>query len=163
MNLVSDDDEIHQGTMYLTFSVGTESYGLDIRTVTEIIGLQRITRVPDVPEYMRGVINLRGRVIPVVDVRARLRLAAQEYHDRTCIIVIEVHGAHVGLVVDSVSEVLTIGEQDVEPVPAGFGHENGFVSGLGKVGQDVKLILNAATLVDVGCNAGANQSVAAAS
>jgi purine-binding chemotaxis protein CheW len=137
-------------TKYLTFTIGEVCYGLDIRGVTEIIGLQSITPMPEVPDYVKGVINLRGKVIPVMDVRARFRLKTQAYHDRTCIIVIEVNGASVGLVVDAVSEVLNIPKEDIEAPPTtGFGGDSRCISGLGKVGNDVKLILNAGLLLDV--------------
>lgn len=145
-------EEAPQGdiTKYLTFTIGNVCYGLDIRGVTEIVGLQSITPVPEVPAYVRGIINLRGKVIPVMDVRARFRLEALAYHDRTCIIVIEVAGASVGLVVDAVSEVLSIADEDIEPPPpVGFGTGSRCVSGLGKVGSDVKLILDAVLLIDL--------------
>lgn len=149
---------------YLIFTIGAVCYGLDVRTVTEIIGLQGITPVPDVPDYVRGVINLRGKVIPVMDVRARFRLEARAYHERTCIVVIEVSGASIGLVVDAVSEVLNIGEEDIEPPPKmGLGPDNRFISGLGKVGDGVKLILNAGMLIDVDHKAAGNETVAQAS
>jgi purine-binding chemotaxis protein CheW len=142
-----DDNE----AKYLTFTIGQVSYALEINIVTEIIGLQKITPVPNVPPFIKGVINLRGKVIPVMDVRARFHLDQQAYHDRTCIIVIEVEGAAVGLVVDAVSEVLDLPEQNIEPTPAlGQSAESRCISGLGKVGDEVKLILNARQLLDSG-------------
>lgn len=157
----TDDDLGEDASKYLTFTIGKVCYGLNIRTVTEIIGLQSITPVPDVPDYVRGVINLRGKVIPVMDVRARFKLETQKYHDRTCIIVIEVAGASVGLVVDAVSEVLSIPDEDIEPPPkVGFGPDNRFISGLGKVGDDVKLILEAGILIDAERHRAANETVA---
>jgi purine-binding chemotaxis protein CheW len=161
VQLLSEETSEQEGAKYLTFMIGAVCYGLDIRSVTEIIGLQGITPVPDVPVYMRGVINLRGKVIPIMDVRSRFRLEQQEYHDRTCIIVIEVHGSNVGLVVDAVSEVLAIPAQDTEPLPDGFGLGNRFVSGLGKVGQEVKLLLNTGTLVESVAQAGTQQDTGA--
>lgn len=162
--MLSDDGLDEDGSKYLTFTIGAVCYGLDIRTVTEIIGLQGITPVPDVPDYVRGVINLRGKVIPVMDVRARFRMETQKYHDRTCIIVIEVRGASVGLVVDAVSEVLSIPDEDIEPPPTvGFGPDNRFISGLGKVGDEVKLLLNAGILIDVDRQKVMNDTVADAS
>ncbi len=146
-----DTKELEEdGAKYLTFVIGDVSYGLDLGTVTEIIGLQNITPVPDVPDCVRGVINLRGKVIPVMDVRARFNLETQAYHDRTCIIVIEVNGSSVGLVVDAVSEVLSVADEDIEPPPAvGLGLESRCISGLGKVGDEVKLILDAGILIEV--------------
>jgi purine-binding chemotaxis protein CheW len=153
----TDEGIAEDGSKYLTFTIGEVCYGLDIRGVTEIIGLQSITPVPELPEYVKGVINLRGRVIPVMDVRARFRLKTQEYHDRTCIIVIEVNNASVGLVVDAVSEVINISDDDIEPPPtAGFATDSRCISGLGKVGDDVKLILDARLLIDVESTRGAN-------
>jgi purine-binding chemotaxis protein CheW len=144
------EEEEADGSKYLTFTLGRVGYALDIGTVTEIIGLQGITPVPDVPDYIKGVINLRGKVIPVMDVRARFKLEAQPYHDRTCIIVIEVRDISVGLVVDAVSEVFSIAKEDVEPPPrVGFGASNRVISGLGKVGDEVKLILDAGLLIDM--------------
>lgn len=165
MSQVQMDDELGEdASKYLTFTIGRVCYGLNIRTVTEIIGLQGITPIPDVPDYVRGVINLRGKVIPVMDVRARFKIETQKYHDRTCIIVIEVGGASVGLVVDAVSEVLSIPDEDIEPPPkVGFGPDNRFISGLGKVGDDVKLILNAGILIDADRQLAANETVAEAS
>lgn len=134
---------------YLTFTIGQVSYALEIGIVTEIIGLQKITPVPNVPPFIKGVINLRGKVIPVMDVRARFHLEEQLYHDRTCIIVVEVEGSSVGLVVDAVSEVLDLPEQNIEPTPSlGQSTESRCISGLGKVGDEVKLILNAKQLLD---------------
>jgi purine-binding chemotaxis protein CheW len=136
---------------YLTFMIGQVSYALEIKIVTEIIGLQKITPVPNVPVFIKGVINLRGKVIPVMDVRARFHLEEQSYHDRTCIIVIEIDGSAVGLVVDAVSEVLDLPEQNIEPTPAlGQSPESRCISGLGKVGDEVKLILNAKQLLEAG-------------
>lgn len=144
------EDELGaEGSKYLTFTVGGVGYGLDVRVVTEIVGLQRITSIPDVPNYVKGVINLRGKVIPVMDVRARFRLETQAYHERTCIIVVQVGDAKVGLVVDAVSDVLSIPDEDIEPPPAvGLGPDNRFISGLGKVGDGVKLLLDARVLID---------------
>jgi purine-binding chemotaxis protein CheW len=159
-----DETVDEDGSKYLTFTIGEICYGLDIRGVTEIIGLQSITPVPELPEYVKGVINLRGKVIPVMDVRARFRLQQQAYHDRTCIIVIEVKGASVGLVVDAVSEVLNIANEDIEAPPtAGFRTDSRCISGLGKVGDEVKLILDAHLLINVDNMLGSNDSVAEAS
>jgi len=132
---------------FLTFLIDDESYGLDIRYVTEIIGMHLITRVPDVPAYVRGIINLRGKVIPVMDVRARFGMAARDYDARTCIIVIHVRDSEIGLVVDTVSEVIDIPEQDIEAPPSIGRVSGGFMSGVGKVGDRVKLLLDANKLL----------------
>ena len=110
-------DEDTQKNRFLTFMVDSESYGLEISVVTEIIGIQEITKIPETPDYIKGVINLRGRVIPVMDVRLRFRKPPLEYDDRTCIVVVDMKNLSVGLIVDSVSEVLTIQEGDIVPPP----------------------------------------------
>ncbi|RIX53684.1 purine-binding chemotaxis protein CheW [Paenibacillus nanensis] len=141
-------DEDTMSGKYLTFQLGTEVYGIEIAYVIEIIGIQAITEVPELPEYIRGIINLRGKIIPVMDVRLRFRKTFRPYNDRTCIIVIDIQDVSIGLVVDSVSEVLSIAEHDVVPPPElGHGHSNRFIKGVGKVGQDVKLLLDCEKLL----------------
>jgi purine-binding chemotaxis protein CheW len=148
--IIQESDE-SSSAKYLTFTIGEVSYALEIGVVTEIIGLQNITPVPNVPHFIKGVINLRGKVIPVMDVRARFQLPELAYHDRTCIIVIEVEGAVVGLVVDAVSEVLDLPEENLEPTPSlGQSAESRCIQALGKVGDTVKLILNARQLLNMG-------------
>ncbi len=137
------DNEDTQKDKYLTFHLAGEDYGIEIRYVIEIIGIQKITEVPDMPSFIRGVINLRGKVIPVMDVRARFKLADREYDDRTCIIVVNVDGTEVGLVVDEVSEVADIPEAQVEPPPkTSKNSENSYIQGMGKINNDVKILLN---------------------
>ena len=114
-NLMEEEDT--QKDKYLTFSLGDEVYGIDIRVVIEIIGIQKITNVPEVPDYVRGIINLRGKIIPVVDMRLRFRREYREYTDRTCVIVVEINGVLIGLIVDGVSEVLDIAEKNVVQPP----------------------------------------------
>lgn len=143
-----NENEDTQAGKFLTFVLGEESYGLEMRAVTEIIGLQKITPVPDMPTFVRGVINLRGQVIPVMDVRARFRMPDRAYDDRTCIIVIQVQSVTVGLIVDTVSEVLEIPEGQIESPPRLGGEGSSrFIRGIGKVGDDVKIILNADRLL----------------
>jgi len=142
------DDEDTMKDRYLTFHLAGEDYGIEIQYVTEIIGIQRITDVPDMPEYVKGVINLRGKVIPVMDVRQRFNLEYRDYDERTCIIVVDIDGTPVGLVVDKVQEVMDIPENDVEPPPKSSSSSgNQFVQGMGKVGEDVKIILNVKKLL----------------
>lgn len=143
-----DEDEDTQEDKFLTFVLNREEYGIEIRYVTEIIGLQNITEVPDMPVYVRGVINLRGKVIPVMDVRLRFNLEERAYDDRTCIIVINIDDLSVGLIVDRVSEVLDIPKGDIEPPPkVRKGEGSRFVQGMGKVGEQTKIILNAHQLL----------------
>lgn len=143
-----EEDEDTQADKFLTFILGQEEYGIEIKYVTEIIGIQNIAEVPDMPHYIKGVINLRGKVIPVMDVRLRFGLQEREYDDRTCIIVINIDEQSVGLIVDRVSEVLDIPEAQVEPPPrVRSGGGSRFIQGMGKVGDRVKILLNAHQLL----------------
>lgn len=141
-NSILDDEEDTQKDKYLTFVMGKEVYGIDIRVVIEIIGIQAITEVPEVPEYVRGIINLRGKIIPVVDMRLRFKKEFREYNDRTCVIVIDVNGVLIGLIVDGVAEVLTIPEKDVVPPPQLKSAQNHYIRGIGKTGENVSLLLD---------------------
>jgi len=132
---------------YLTFLLGDESYGLEILKVQEIIGLQAITRIPRTPEYVRGVINLRGKVIPVIDLRLRFNMEAAEESRKTCIIVVQVSKAEssvtMGIVVDEVSEVLEIAAEEIEPAPSfGTQVETSFILGMAKTENAVKILLD---------------------
>lgn len=137
-----DMDEDTQKDRFLTFSLGNETYGIEIRYVMEIIGIQTITEVPELPEYIKGIINLRGKIIPVMDVRLRFRKEPKEYNDRTCIIVVDINGVSIGLIVDSVSEVLTIPEEDISAPPNINNIKNRYIKNIGKAGSDVKLLLD---------------------
>ena len=134
---------------FLTFCVGQEVFGIEIRVVKEIIGLQHINTLPEVPAYIRGVINLRGRVIPVIDMRLKLKKEEADYTDRTCIIVIETQQISAGLIVDQVAEVLSIGEENICPPPElGKGVSSRYINGIGKVDGQVKLLLDCEMLFD---------------
>jgi purine-binding chemotaxis protein CheW len=136
-----------QKDKFLTFTLGKEYYGIEIKYVTEIIGIQPITEVPELPEYIRGIINLRGKIIPVMDVRLRFKKEFKEYNDRTCIIVIDAENILIGLIVDSVSEVLSIPSEDIVDPPDLNQHTNKYIKGIGKTGNDVKLILDCEKLL----------------
>lgn len=141
-DLIDLDEDTLKGK-YLTFSLGTEFYGIEIRYVIEIIGIQPITEVPELPDYVRGIINLRGKIIPVMDVRTRFKKECKEYNDRTCIIVVNVNDTNIGLIVDKVEEVMSIQEQDiVNPPSISNNFSNKYISGIGKVGSEVKLLLD---------------------
>ncbi len=150
MNAVMESaEEPLEQQKYLTFVLEREHYGLDIQHVREIIGLQHITPLPDVPHYVRGVINLRGKVIPVMDVRLRFGLEERPYDARTCIVVINVDEWWVGLVVDTVSEVVDIPDEQIEPPPHVGESGQHFIRGLGKLGDKVRLLLDAPRLLSV--------------
>jgi len=132
---------------YLTFSLDREEYGIGLLKVKEIIGMMRITPVPQTPEYVKGVINLRGKVIPVIDLRLRFGLDYSEYNDRTCIIVVDAgtnsSRLHIGIVVDSVSEVINIKGSDIEDTPSfGATLDIDYISGMAKSGGSVKILLD---------------------
>jgi purine-binding chemotaxis protein CheW len=132
---------------YLTFTLAEEDYGVGILKIKEIIGMMQITPVPQTPEYVKGVINLRGKVIPVVDLRLRFGVEAMDYTDRTCIIVAEMAGqvgtVQIGIVVDSVSEVLNIKGEEIEDTPT-FGTKlnTDYILGMAKMEGDVKILLD---------------------
>jgi purine-binding chemotaxis protein CheW len=132
---------------YLTFSLEREEYGIGILKVKEITGMMLITPVPQTPDYVKGVINLRGKVIPVIDLRLRFGMDSIEYTDRTCIIVVEIKTnsgrIHTGIVVDSVSEVLNFKSSDIEDTPT-FGTKlsTDYILGMAKMGGGVKILLD---------------------
>lgn len=140
-------DEDTQKGKFLTFCIGREDYGIEIRHVTEIIGIQKITQVPDMPDFVQGVINLRGKVIPIMDVRARFRLPSREYDDRTCIVVVNVNSTDVGLVVDKVNEVTEIAESQIQPPPGSTTDSSAYIRGLGKSGDKVKILLDVTRMI----------------
>jgi purine-binding chemotaxis protein CheW len=133
---------------YLTFIVSRETYGIEIRYVTEIVGIEEITEMPEMPEYMMGIINLRGKIIPVMDVRLRFMKDRKEYDDRTCIIVVSLQEVLTGLIVDSVSDVLSIQEDGIVDLPeSGTLNKRGFVKKIGKAEGNVILLLDCEKLL----------------
>jgi len=132
---------------YLTFALADEEYGIGILKVKEIIGMMAITPVPQTPPYVKGVINLRGKVIPVVDLRSKFDMETIDYTDRTCIIVVEIEGKEeriqIGIVVDTVSEVINVREADVEDTPTfGTRVSTEFILGMAKIEGSVKILLD---------------------
>jgi purine-binding chemotaxis protein CheW len=137
----------HRAGKYLTFQLGNEEFAVQVLRVREIMGIQEITAVPQTPDYVKGVINLRGKVIPVVDLRLKFGLAEIEYTQRTCIIVaqIENQGSKllIGIIVDCVSEVLTLQATDIEDTPDfGSGVETPYLLGMAKIKGKVKILLD---------------------
>lgn len=134
---------------YLTFSCGQEQYGVNIKFVTEIVGIQAITDMPDLPVYVKGIINLRGSIIPVIDVRLLLGKPQRDYDDRTCIIVVFADDMPIGLIVDSVSEVYNIPDGNIVPNPYEHSDLNKrLVESVGRLGSDVILIINCQTIIN---------------
>ena len=132
---------------YLVFHLGREEFGIRVLKVREIMGIQDITAVPQTPAYVKGVINLRGKVIPVVDLRLKFGLPEIEYTQRTCIIVVQVeadaHGMLMGIVVDGVAEVLNLAPADIEDTPDfGQGVETTYLLGMAKIKGKVKILLD---------------------
>lgn len=144
-NIMEEDTQYGR---FLTFTLEEEVYGIEIRYVTEIIGIQAITKVPEVPDYVKGIINLRGKIIPVIDVRLKFGKEPMEYDDRTCIVVIDISEVSVGLIVDNVDEVLTIDDENIASPPANkTGFENRYIKGIGKAGEKVQLLLDCEKLL----------------
>ncbi len=143
-------EEDTQKGKFMVFQTGKESYGISISYVNEIVGMQPITAVPEVEDYIKGLINLRGRIIPVIDVRIRFKMEPVEYTDRTCIMIINVKSTTIGLIIEKIAEVDTIMDEDIVPPPS-LGHkeneQNKYVYGLAKNGDSVKLLLDPEKLI----------------
>ena len=146
-----ENDYITEDAMkdrYLIFKIDDSFYGIEIRHVIEIIGLQPITSIPHQQNFVKGVINLRGKIIPVIDVRLRLGKPFKEYNDRTCIIVINIDDIDAGLIVDFVSEVLTIKQDELSVPPENFGQsESSFIKSIAKSSDRLILILDSKPLI----------------
>ncbi len=128
---------------YLTFGLAGEEYGLEILKVREIMGMMDVTAVPQTPEFVKGVINLRGKVIPVVDLRLKFSLDEAERTEETCIIVVDLGTVETGIIVDRVSEVLDIAAEDIDETPAfGGSVDTDFILGMGKIDGSVKILLD---------------------
>jgi purine-binding chemotaxis protein CheW len=142
-----NDPSVRKGGKYLTFALGKEEYGLEILKVREIIGYMDVTVVPRTPPHVKGVINLRGQVISVVDLRAKFGMQEASRTEQTCIVVVDINRdgrrVNIGVIVDRVSEVLNIAEDNTEDAPAfGAGIDTSFIRGMGKVGSSVKILLD---------------------
>jgi len=134
---------------YLTFFMESEVYGIEICFVKEIVGIQHINTIPECPDYVKGIINLRGRIIPIFDMRLRLHKEPIDYNDRTCIIVIESDTAMTGLIVDSVSEVVSIDQENIsEPLKFDSGWHNRFINGIAKFGKSITLLIDCRKLIE---------------
>ncbi|MDI6402436.1 chemotaxis protein CheW [Balneolaceae bacterium ANBcel3] len=141
-NITSKEHRL-EGGKYLTFFLGKEEYAIEILKVQEIIGLMAITPVPSMPDYIRGVLNLRGKIIPVMDLRSRFGFSAIDDTEETCIIVVQEAQFRMGIIVDKVSEVSDIASEQLEEVPSfGSSMTDEYLAGIGKLGDSVKLILD---------------------
>lgn len=143
----SDEIEDTQEGLYLTFFIGEEVFGIGIEYVKEIIGIQPITRIPEFPDHIKGVINLRGKIIPVMDVRLRFKKPEQPYDTRTCIIVVDIFSNSIGLIVDRVAEVIAIPESEIAAPPEINRQAGSYIKGFGKVGGEIKLLLDCGVLL----------------
>ncbi len=133
---------------FLTFVLNNEVYGIEILKVREIIGLMDITNVPQTPDYMKGVINLRGKVIPVIDLRLKFSMPEDEHTQETCTIVVEEDSTSIGIIVDKVSEVMEIKGEEIEGTPQfGQGIDTNFIMGLGKTKDTIVILLDIAKVL----------------
>ena len=146
-NSMAEEQEDTLHGKYLLFAIGEEVYGVEVGYVHEIISMQPINQLPETHEYFKGVINLRGKIIPAVDMRLRFKKQDKEYTDRTCIVVVETSSLSAGLIVDAVEDVVVIDDQDIAP-PPGFeiGTAKRYIKGIGKVDNEVKLLLDCENL-----------------
>lgn len=134
---------------FLTFLIGEETYGIQIENVVEIVGIQPITELPEMPNYIKGIINVRGSIVPAMDIRLRFKKPKAGYTDRTCIILIRIDGIPTGLIVDCVSEVLTIPDKGISATPEiGAVERRGYVNGIGKTDNHIILLLDCEKLLN---------------
>lgn len=136
-------DEDTLKNKYLTFYTEHQLFGIPIADVVQIVGVQEITRVPEFPDYAKGVINLRGTIIPIIDVRLRLKKEEKQYDERTCIIVTSINGSYIGFIVDSVDEVAKIREDSISnPPKMGSDYTSTYITGIAKLENKIVLLMN---------------------
>lgn len=136
------EEDLQHGR-YLTFSLEKEVFGIEISYVNEIIGMQKINDVPEVSNFVKGIINLRGSIIPVIDMRIKFKKEPCEYDERTCIIIVNINGISAGLIVDKVAEVINIDDNDIAPPPDfRTGFQSRYINGIGKLKDKVVLLLD---------------------
>lgn len=146
--VVTNTDEDTLKGRFLSFLIGKETYGIEIRYVTEIVGIQAITVMPEMPEYIKGIINLRGIIVPLMDIRLRFSMEQKPYDDRTCVIVVDFAGISIGLIVDSVSEVINLADENITALPHNsIGLSNRYIKNIGKVDSNVILLLDCEKLL----------------
>jgi len=146
-NLTEATEDTLKGR-FLSFLIGNEMYGIEIRYVTEIVGIQAITAMPEMPDYIKGIINLRGNIVPLMDVRLRFSMEQKAYDDRTCVIVVDFADTAIGLIVDSVSEVVTLADENISELPQNsLGLSNRYLKHIGKLDSDVILLVDCVKLL----------------
>jgi purine-binding chemotaxis protein CheW len=143
MEAVEEQVEDMQHGRYLTFSLEKEEFGIAINYVNEIIGMQKINDIPEVSSFVKGIINLRGSIIPIIDMRLKFKKPQAEYDDRTCIVIVDIDGISAGLIVDKVAEVINIEDTAISPPPDfRTGFQNRYINGIGKLEDSVILLLD---------------------
>jgi len=151
-NIINSEEqtavEDTQHGRFLTFTLEENVYGIPIKYVTEIIGMQTITTVPETPDYLKGIINLRGKIVPLIDVRLKFGKQEIEYNERTCVVVVDVDSLSVGLIVDMVDDVMTIADDKIAPPPIGTGgYDNRYIEGIGQADDQVLLLLDTSKIL----------------
>lgn len=147
--LNSDLDEDTLKGKYLTFYTDNQLLGISIADVVQIVGMQEITAVPEFPSYAKGVINLRGIIIPIIDVRLRLKKEEIGYNERTCIIVTNINGSYIGFIVDEVNEVTNIDNENIsDPPKMGSDYTNTFITGIAKLNNCIVLLIDLKKVLD---------------
>lgn len=145
-DIIQEEEDTQHGK-YLTFYLGKDCFGIAIEFITEIVGIQPITQVPGVPGYLKGIINLRGSIIPVMDVRIRFGKEPIAYDDRTCIVVSQVGDTDIGLIVDRVAEVVSIADEQISAPPEFNKSGSRFINGIARFGSEVKLLLDSDRII----------------
>lgn len=141
--LLEEDDEDTLTDRYLTFYINKQLYAVEIRHITEIIGIQKITKVPNIKPFVKGIINLRGIIVPIINVRKRFRLNEVEYDERTCIIVVNYDDVEIGLIVDEVADVINIPFEELSPPPeTNKGNESRYIQAMAKISGKITILLD---------------------
>ena len=141
---------VTEGNQYLTFLLQEEQFGLDILCVQEIKGYSRVTQIPNMPDYIKGAMNLRGSVVPIIDLRRKFQMPVVDYNKFTVVIVVNMGTKIIGLVVDAVSDVLNVDESNIDAPPDfGDGFDTSFIKGMAKVGDNLITLLNIERLLDI--------------
>lgn len=145
---INTEEEDTLSNRYLSFLIDKQSYALELKDIVEIIGIQNITEIPNIKSYIEGVINLRGSIVPIINIRKRFKKELKDFDEKTCIIIINTEQAEIGLIVDEVSEVLNIDEELLSPKPVTHkGSESRFIRNIARVNQEVKIVLSAEALL----------------